>query len=51
MTHGEEVIVHIPEVDPVRHRWFVVSVVVTSGLVVGSWMLGKTACETVQPMP
>ena len=38
MTHGEEVIVHIPEVDPVRHRWFVVSVVVTSGLVVGSWM-------------
>ena len=37
MQEGQELIVHIPEVDATRRRWFLVSVVLTTVLVVGSW--------------
>lgn len=39
MKHHEakELIVHIPDVDPVRRRWFIVSVAVTSVCVLLGW--------------
>ena len=33
----QEVVMHLPEVDPSRRRWFIASVVVTSVLVLAGW--------------